>query len=201
MNTLPIIWVLTVDRPIQRFDDTVEHLNSLAIPWKQFNGFDNIRCRLNPVDTFDYDRVGERIGPKHIAATLSHMAIWYVMLYHPDDHFIVFEYDVRVQPHFREEYDRVMENLPSDWQVCNLGACCTAGREQTLIKDNIYECPVHLCGHAWMYRKTALPILIREHQKIHQPLDIAMVTQSLPLLKSYVVLPRIVEQHGTPLPI
>lgn len=201
MSTLPKIWVLTVDRPIVRFDETAQHLNDLGIPWERFNGFDNQLTRLNPVDTFDLDRVGERIGPKHIAATLSHMAIWHVMLYQPDDHFIVFEYDVRVQPNFREEYDRVMANLPSDWQVCFLGSCCTQGRRQTQISDNIWEVESPLCGHAIMYRRSALPILIREHQKIHQPLDIAMTTQSLPLLKSYVVLPRIVEQHGTPLPI
>lgn len=198
---LPRIWVLSVDRHIQRYDDTEIHLNQLGIPFEKFNGFDNQRCQLLPVQTFDFDRVGEKIGPKHIAATLSHMAIWYVMLYQSDDHFIVFEYDVRVQPNFAEQYAEVMSNLPEDWQIVNFGACCCAGREQTLVKGNVYKVAQPLCGHAIMYRKSALPILIREHQKIHQPLDIAMITQSWPLLKSFVVLPRIVEQHGTPLPI
>lgn len=201
MSALPKIWVLTVERPIARFEETSQHLNDLGITWERFNGVDNTRCQLLPIQTFDYDRVGEHIGPKHIAATLSHMAIWYVMLYQPDDHFIVFEYDVRVQPNFVEQYTEVTANLPDDWQVCFLGSCCTAGREQKHVKGNIFEVPMVLCGHAIMYRRSALPILIREHQKIHQPLDIAMVTQSLPLLRSYVVLPRIVEQHGTPLPI
>lgn len=197
---LPRIWVLSVERHIQRYDDTSIHLDRLGIPFEKFNGFDNTKTRLLPMDSFDFDRVGEHIGPKHIAATLSHMAIWFVMSYQPDDHFIVFEYDVRIATNFAEQYAEVMENLPDDWQVCFLGSCCCAGRKQTQIKGNVYEVEMPLCGHALMYRKSALPILIREHQKIHQPLDIAMVTQSLPLLKTYVVLPRIVEQHGTPLP-
>lgn len=198
--SLPRIWLLTVERPIARFDATAKHLDELGIHWDRFDGFDNQRTRLLPVDTFDFDRVGEKIGPKHIAATLSHMAIWYVMRYQPDDHFIVMEYDVRVQPNFAEQYAEVIENLPADWQVCFLGSCCTQGREHKHVKGNIYEVPMVLCGHCIMYHESALPILIRAHQNIHQPLDIAMVTQSLPLLKSYVVLPRIVEQHGTPLP-
>lgn len=197
---LPRTFVLTVGRPIKRFDDTAAHLDSLGIKWERFNGFDNQKCQLLPVRTFDLDRVGERIGPKHIAATLSHMAIWFVMSYQPADHFIVFEYDVRVQPNFAEQYAEVMANLPDDWQVVNLGACCCAGRTQEHVNGNIYRVAEPLCGHAMLYRKTALPILIREHQKIHQPLDIAIITQSWPLLRSFVVLPRIVEQHGTPLP-
>lgn len=199
--SLPRIWVLSVDRQIQRYDETAIHLDRLGIKFERFNGFDNQLTRLLPMDSFDFDRVGEHIGPKHIAATLSHMAIWYVMLYQPDDHFIVFEYDVRVQPNFAEQWAETLSNLPDDWQVVNLGACCCAGREQKHVKGNVYEVAEPLCGHAIAYRKTALPILIREHQKIHQPLDIAMITQSWPKLHAFVTLPRLVEQHGTPLPL
>lgn len=198
--SLPRTFVLTVNRPIQRFEDTARHLDSLGIKWERFNGFDNQLTQLLPVRTFDLDRVGEKIGSKHIAATLSHMAIWYVMMYQPDDHFIVFEYDVRVAPNFEEQYEEVMRNLPEDWQVCFLGSCCCAGRKQERVADKIYKVDMPLCGHALMYRKSALWPLIHAHQEIYQPLDIAMVKQSLPNLKSYVVLPRIVEQHGTPLP-
>lgn len=198
--TPPRIFVLTVDRPIARFDATAEHLNALGIKWEKFLGFDNQICRLNPVDTFDFDRAGERISPKHIAATLSHMAIWYVMLYQSDDYFWVLEYDARLTPDWEAKYEEAMSVLPKDWDVLFLGSCCCTGRPTTHIGKNVYEVKYPLCGHALMYRKKALWTLIKEQQKICMPLDIALYHQAFPKLRVYTILPPVVVQEGTPLP-
>lgn len=197
---LPKTWVLTVERPIARFDATAKHLDERGIDWQRFDGFDNERCQLSPVLTFDLDRVGERIGKKHIAATLSHMAIWYVMLYQPDDSFIVYEYDVELVPEFQEQFDRAMSVMPEDWDVIFLGSGCRTGRETIHIAENVYEIKYPLAGHGMMYRKKALPTLIREQQSIYQPLDIALFYQAFPLLRVYTIVEPIVNQRGTPLP-
>lgn len=196
----PRTLVLTIDRPIQRFSETAAHLDSIGLKWERFDGIDNQLCRLSPIQTFDLDRAGERIGPKHIAATLSHWSIWKVMSYQPDESFWVLEYDVRLVPDWRQQYATAMAAMPDDWQVIFLGSCCCEGRETLHIKDNVYEVKYPLCGHAIMYRNTALPILLREHQRIYQPLDIALMFQSLPKLRTYTILPAIVTQAGTPLP-
>lgn len=200
MIDLPKVWVLTVDRKIARFDVTIKHLNEQGIKWELFLGFDNERTKLTPVMTFDLDRAGERIGPKHIAATLSHMAIWYVQLYQPDDSFIVFEYDVELVSDWRSCYEEAMSVMPDDWDVVMLGSGCREGRETRHVAMNVYEVKYPLAGHAIMYRKKALPLLIREHQRIYQPLDIAMFFQSFPQLRVYTVVPPIANQRGTPLP-
>lgn len=196
----PRTFVLTVNRPIQRFDDTMKHLNSLKIQWERFNGMDNQLCRLSPVDTFDIDRVGEKIGSKHIAATLSHYMIWKVMMYQPEDSFWVLEYDVRMTIEWKAEYKEALAVLPEDWDMVFLGSCCCNGRETKFIGNNLYEVKYPLCGHAIMYRKKALPVLLQEHQKICMPLDVALYYQSLPKLRVYTILPPIVVQAGTPLP-
>jgi GR25 family glycosyltransferase involved in LPS biosynthesis len=197
---LPRTFVLTVNRPIYRFDVTAKHLDEIGIKWERFNGFDNQICKLLPVDTFDLDRVGEKIGSKHIAATLSHYLIWKVMEYQPDDSFIVLEYDVELPSDWKARYDEAMANLPEDWDVLFLGSCCCKGRPTTHIAGNIYEVKYPLCGHAMMYRKKSLPILLQEHQKICMPLDVALFYQSFPKLRVYTALPPIVNQRGTPLP-
>lgn len=200
MTLLPKTWVLTVDRHIARFEVTAKHLDELGVNWHRFDGYDNERCKLSPVMTFDLDRAGERIGSKHIAATLSHMAIWYVQLYQPDDSFIVYEYDVELAPDWRTQFNRAMKVMPDDWDVIMLGSGCRAGRETKHIAENVYEIKYPLAGHAIMYRKKALPVLIREHQRIYQPLDIAMFMQSFPLLRVYTIVEPIANQRGTPLP-
>lgn len=197
---IPRTFVLTVDRPIKRFDDTAAHLDSLGIPWERFNGLDNQKCRLLPVDTFDIDRAGERIGSKHIAACLTHYLLWKCMEMQPDESFIVLEYDARVPADFAERLEQIRADLPDDWQLCFLGSCCTEGRPKTHIRGDVYDVRYPLCGHGILYNRTALPILLRECQKIWAPLDIALFTNVLPLLKTYAVLPALVSQAGTPLP-
>lgn len=192
---------LTVDRHIQRFDDTAKHLDEQGIKWEKFTAFDNQICRLVPVETFDLDRAGERISPKHVAATLSHLAIWFVMLHQPDDTFIVCEYDVRFVEGWQEQYERAIKVVPEDYDVLMLGNCCTQGRPVTHIADNVYDVRYPLCGHCIQFRKKALPTLIKEQQRIFMPLDIALYHLAFPKLKVFTVLPQIVTQHGTPTPI
>jgi len=161
---------------------------------------DNTLCRLNPVDTFDLDRFGERIGPKHIAATLTHYMLWKVMCYLPENTFWALEYDVEFVPGWEQNYNEAMSVLPADWDIVFLGSCCCVGRHQRHIGKNLFEVRYPLCGHALMYNKKALPVLLEIHQKINMPLDIAMVYSSLPKLRVYTILKPIVQQRNNYLP-
>ncbi len=199
----PRTFVLTVDREIKCFNDTAAHLDEMGVKWERFNGFDNKICRLNAKDTFDLDRAGERLETKHVAATLSHYLVWKCMEYYlhgetddgtQEDSFWVLEYDVRLVHDWKETYQTALDNLPEDWDILFLGSCCCKGRPTTHIGGNVYEVKYPLCGHAQMIRKKALPTLLREHQKISMPLDIALFYLSLPKLKVYTVLPPIVQQ-------
>lgn len=196
----PPTFVLTVRRPIKRFEDTAYHLDSLGIRWERFDGFDNTITRLNAKDTFDLDRAGERLETKHVAATLTHYLLWAVMKYQPDDSFVALEFDVRFVDGWQEQFDKAMSVMPKDWDMIFLGSCCCLGREQTHIGENVYEVKYPLSGHAIMYRKKCLETLLTVHQKINMPLDIAMFYMSLPKLRVYTILPRICEQHNTFLP-
>lgn len=193
-------FVLTVDRKIRCFDETAKYLDEIGFTWERFNGFDNRICQLSPVQTFDFDRVGERITGKHVAATLSHILLWKVMSYSPEDRWWSFEYDVRMAPNWQQEYERAMSVMPDDVDIIFLGSCCCRGRPTTHIGENVYEVKYPLCGHAQEIRRSALPVLLQEQQKICMPLDIALYHQAFPKLKVMTILPPIVVQHGTPLP-
>ena len=209
----PRTFVLTVRRPIKRFDETVKHLDEQGIKWERFDGFDNQITRLNAKDSFDFDRAGERLETKHVAATLTHYLLWKVMQYQPDDSFVALEFDVRFVEGWRERYELAMRFLPRDWDLVYLGSCCCKGRETlpinmeigsggagAIVPTGMFEVKYPLCGHAIMYRKKSLETLLDVHQKINMPLDIAMYHISLPKLRVYTILPRIVEQHATFLP-
>jgi hypothetical protein len=117
----------------------------------------------------------------------------------PDDSFIVFEYDVVLHDPWEDMFDAATMHLPNDWDIVMLGSCCTQGRETTHIGGFIYEVKYPLCGHAIMYRKKALPVLLQECQRIYAPLDISLFYGAFTKLRVYTVLPSIVNQRGTPL--
>lgn len=196
----PRTFVLTVRRPIKRFDETTKRLDEQGIKWERFDGFDNQITRLQAMDTFDIDRAGERLQAKHVAATLTHYLLWKVMQYQPDESFVALEFDVRFVDGWRDQYEEAMSVLPDDWDLVNLGAACCAGRETYHVAKNLYDVRYPLSGHAWLYRKKCLETLLNIHQKINMPLDIAMFMNSLPKLRCYSILPRLCEQHNTPLP-
>lgn len=197
---IPRTFVLTVNRPIKRYDDTVRHLDEQGIKWERFDGLDNQKCRLNSKDSFDLDRAGERLETKHVAATLTHYLCWKVLSYLPDDSFWILEFDVRMVEGWREQYEKAMSVMPDDWQIIFLGSCCCKGRKTKHVAENVYEVHWPLCGHAIQVRQSALPTLLDVHQKINMPLDIALFYNSLPKLRVYTILPSIIGQHNTFLP-
>ena len=201
MIEVPRTFVLTVNRHIPKFDITAAHLDAMGIKWERFDAFDNRIFRLTPVDTFDVDRAGEHIGVTHVCAAMSHYMLWKVMMYLPEDVFWVLEFDAQFVPDWREKYEEAMSVLPPDWDIVFIGSCCCQGRHTTHVAKNLYEVRYPLCGHAIMYRKKALPILLQEHQRIWAPLDIAMTYDSLPKLRVYTILPRIVDQIQTWIPV
>ncbi len=203
---LPRVLVLTVNRQIQRFDDTAKHLDEQGITWERFEGFDNKICKLRAVETFDFDRAGDHLDVKHVAATLTHWAAWKVMSYQPDESFVALEFDVRFVDGWQDKFDEIVSSLPDDWDMVYLGNCCCKGRETyEVVKDGItskilFDVRYPLCGHAIWYRKKCLETLLMMHQKIDMPLDIAMYKLSLPMLRVYSVIPPIITQHNTFLP-
>lgn len=200
MVNQPRTFVLTINKRIPCFDETTAHLNALGLKWEPFYGMDNTICKMTPVDTFDNDRFGERIAPKHICAQLTHYMLWKTMVYLPETTFWVLEYDVEFLPGWEKAYNDAISVLPADWDVVFLGSCCCTGRWTNHIGKNLYDVRYPLCGHAIMYNKKALPVLIETHQKFYAPLDIAMAHDSLPKLNVYTILPAMITQRNTHLP-
>lgn len=202
MIAIPRTFVITVNRPepIPKYEATKKHLEEQGVAFEPFYGLDNKICKLLPVDTFDVDRKGDKICEVHVVAHLTHYLMWKVLSYLPEDAFWVLEYDALMEPGWREQYESAMAVLPDDWDVVFLGSCCTAGRPTTHIGNNLYEVKWPLCGHAIMFRKKALPVMLDVHQKVWAPLDIALYQDSLPKLRVYTILPRIISQRDTLIP-
>lgn len=199
IHELPRTFVLTVKKTWQRWEATRDHLKERGIDAEPFIGIDREVCKLDPVLTFDVNKPGEKLGRGPLVTYLSHYMLWCVLQWIPGDSFWVLEDDAEFIDDWRNQYSEAMSVLPDDWDVVFLGSCCAARMHKRHVGKNLYECRP-MCGHAMMYRKKALPTLLRVHQKIWGPLDIAMMHESLPQLRVYSILPRIVNQRWSFIP-
>ena len=197
---IPRTFVLTIPRAQEKYEQERKHLEENGIPSEPFYGLDVERTKLLPVDTFDVDRVGDKICSRHIVAQLTHYLAWKVLSYLPGDAFWLLEYDAYFKPDWKAQYEQAMAVLPDDWDIVFLGSCCCRGRESRHIGNNLYEVKYPLCGHAVMYRKKSLAVMLDVHQKIWAPLDIALMYDSLPKLRVYTILPRLASQRNTVIP-
>jgi hypothetical protein len=201
IHTLPRIFVLTVRKTWQRWLTTQAHLEKQGIPGAEpFIGFDKFVWQFSTEYTFDLNAPGERLGWGPLATYLSHYMVWKTLSYLPEDVFWVLEDDAEFIDNWRYVYSEAMKSLPDDWDVVFLGSCCAEGVGGHPIGPCLWDVRWPLCGHAMMYRKKAFGTLLSIHQKIWAPLDIAMKMDSLPHLKVFTILPRIVNQRGSSIP-
>jgi len=189
--SIPRTFVLTIKRRLPEFEAMRKALADRGIAAEPFLGMDSAITRLDHLDTFDLDAPGGKIGLKGVTLCLHYYQMWKVLSYLEGDRFWVLEDDAEFDKDWRERYDSAMAVLPDDWDVVFMGSCCTEGRPCISVGNNLYESQWPMCTHAMMYRKKALPTLLEVHEKIWAPIDIAMVTASLPKLRVYTILPRI----------
>jgi hypothetical protein len=212
--THPRAFILTVRKTLPKCEATLKRLQSVGVSAEIFFGLDAAAMNLSPNNYYERNGVslgidlktggplaGEKIGHRPVAACLSHLMMWKVLSYMPEDSFWCLEDDVEFSVNWKEAYALAMAHLPADWDIVFIGSCCAHGRPTTDLGGGLYEVKYPLCGHALQIRKKALPILIEAHQRIWAPLDIAMFHDSLPLLKVYTVLPRMCGQKNTFIPV
>lgn len=169
---------------------------------------------LSTSHTYEVDHPGSGfiMGPQPVGCWLSHYMLWSCLLranadpadaakLSRDDHFLVLEVDAKLCDDFPGRLKQAIADAPLDFDFLYIGNCCAAGREQTLIQGSVYACKQMLCTHGYVIARRCLPLVLRTLRRIWAPIDIQLTMEVFPQLKTYVVLPRMVEQFDTELPL
>jgi GR25 family glycosyltransferase involved in LPS biosynthesis len=133
------------------------------------------------------------IPPESIGCIMSHWILWQILLRANQDEFLVFEDDVKLCENFKILLLQFMENLPKDWEFSFVGrGGNVSGKEVApgIIKPNYPP----FCTHAYLVKKSALPLLIQTNEMAWAPIDIQLQKKSLPHLKHYVAEPPLARQ-------
>lgn len=140
---------------------------------------------------------GAMLTSKSVGTWISHRTLWAACLLLKDEEFLLLEDDAFFPSDWATRLSHISREVPSDWDLINIGACCAMDKPRELITGSIYTVTGGpMCLHAYLVRRRALLTLIETQDEAGcaAPVDISAMLHSYPLLKCYTVLPRIVEQ-------
>ncbi len=178
------------------------HFKDVGIEAEEFSAISANESGLVTVHPYEVDNPGSgwKIGPKPTSCWVSFYMLWSALNLLPDEYFLTLEWDAQFPTDWKERTDRALRAVPKDFDMLFLGSCCCGDQSKTHISDEIYDVRYPQCGHATIIAKKALPVILRTQRKVYAPIDISLKFHTLPQLKVYTVLPRIVNQFSTVLP-
>lgn len=144
---------------------------------------------------------GYRVPPKVVGIFLSHYTAWMACSLMDDDHFFIMEDDALFCTGWKERLDQVMKDVPPDFDMLYVGSCCCKDKPTEQVKGEVFVVEWPLCLHAYIIARKALPIFIRTQRNCYAPIDVALAIHTLPYMKAYTVLPRIVSQRYLDVPV
>lgn len=179
------------------------HFGERGFQAECFNGISAAASGLRTIFPYERDAPGSNwnIGAKPVATWLSFYMLWSALNLLPEEHFLTLEWDCKLPVDWLLRTERALRDVPKDFDLLYLGSCCTGDKPKKRLDGagNVYQVDP-LCGHATIVAKKALPVMLRTQRKVYAPIDISLLLHTLPLLKTYAVLPRIADQFDTEIP-
>lgn len=142
------------------------------------------------------------ISAHSVGNILGHFMIWSSLAFmtaKEEDYWWVLENDADFYPNWKRVLDESLQDgdVPDDWDIIFPGSCNTKGKMVEPVGTHLYRVEYPLCTHAMIIRRKALSVLLETQAIAWAPIDIQLNLLTLPKLKTYTVLPRVVGQIAT----
>jgi len=192
-------FALTLSETPERTAKAKAHFDEHGVKAQFINGIHAEKFGLLTTHAYEVDHPGSgyRIPPKHVGMCLSHYIAWTVCSFFSDESFLILEDDAQFAPDWKSRYHAAMAHLPQDWDLFYIGSCNCELSQKDHIGGEVFKVVNPMCTHAILIRNKAIPVLLETQRKIWAPIDLSLIFRSLPKLKTYCLLPRIVSQFDT----
>lgn len=165
----------------------------IGMPVQFWNGINGVTFGLKTFLPAHHDWF---TGPRIIGINLAHWILWRCIEFLDYDIFMVFEDDVGFHPQFDTLWATMMAQLPADWQMCYIGACCIKNNPFKPVSDNIIVAKNPMATHAYMFKKEIVGIMIDGCASARNPIDQEIVFSVLPKVRHYTMRPSLATQQG-----
>lgn len=120
---------------------------------------------------------GFPLKPGHIGLNLTHWSLWQHIWLSGHEEAIVFEDDATLCENFQKELATSAAALPGGWQFAFVGYCCGDDKPQHRVNDRVSAIHWPMCTHAYVVRRSALPILMDHCNVAEFPIDIQLTNR------------------------
>jgi GR25 family glycosyltransferase involved in LPS biosynthesis len=199
MNVLPKIFCLTLKDTPQRKEYAERHFKQNGLEVEFFDGINGAKFGLRTTIPYKDDNPD---GPDYfikqgrIGCLLSHYMLWQTLWHLPYEEILILEDDAFLCENFQERFLEFKKQLPDDWQYVFVGHCCLPPEDyQIKLTDNIITTThAPMCTHAYMIKKSSIPILLDTNHQAWSAVDIQIQKKTLKILKHYVFIPPLIDQ-------
>ena len=198
---LPNVRAITLGDTPARTARLTTHLKERGIEWTPFGGINAIRWGLHTLNTYEFDNPGSgyMTAQKHVGLGLSHYNLWTLQQELGHQEMTILEDDAIFCEDWEARYTEGREHLPEDWDILMIGSAHCQYRAKEQISGPIWAVYWPITTHAYIVNVKAIPTLLRTQQHSGAPIDLSLTLRTFPLMNVYTLLPRIAEQHLTPL--
>lgn len=156
----------------------------------------NIGLLPEQYNKLEFPTLNVKLSFGEVGCALSHYLLWNLLKYLPEEEFFILEDDCMFCEDFVNKFKNIYSSLPTDWEMAYVG----------WIKYGYDIIPIHIseglsiripsATHAYIIKKSALPILINSLHPINSPIDLQIIDKALKKLKYYVFDPSLIEQKS-----
>ena len=199
MIPLPKIFCLTLKDTPKRREYAEYHFKQHGLDVSFFEGINGKKFGLKttiPYKDDNPDGDDYFIKQGRIGCLLSHYMLWQTLWHLHHEEILILEDDAFLCENFHERFLEFKKQLPDDWQYVFVGHCCLPPEDYQLKVTNNIITTTHapMCTHAYMIKKSSIPILLDTNHSAWAAVDIQIQKKTLKILKHYVFMPPLVEQ-------
>lgn len=198
MNKLPRTFCITLKETPLRTKLFLEEAIKTGIQPIIFNGIFGPQMKLTPRLTNELECPGQNIYMTDgaVGCYLSHYMLWNVLLYQPDDEFLILEDDAIFADGFLEKFHSVYSRLPSNWKMAYVGWLPYGNDKNKIVVDEGICIKQPSATHAYLIKKSALKLACDSIQPCCSPLDLTIGAKFLSCIKFYVFDPPLITQRS-----
>lgn len=190
---------ITLPETPERQQAAREHFQQRGVKVEFLHGIHGEAFGLSTKHPYEVDHPGSGyiVSPKHVGLHLSHYMAWSICQQLPDERFLILEDDAEFCTGWKHRLERSIADAPADFDMLYVGSCNCAGASKYRVKGDVWCVHWPQCTQAYIVARKAIETLLATQRHCWAPIDLSLIFRSLPHLKVWTVLPRIVGQRRT----
>lgn len=181
------IYCINLDKRIDRWNQAKEEFDKNKLNIERVSGIDGSSLNLE---------FPEEIKEGAVGCALSHLFTLKIAKQNNLNSFLLLEDDIVFSDNMNEKFFKILDQVPSDWDMLYLGGQHFHGMNLKQIDENVYKCEYTLAAHSVAFRNTVYDRFINSIIDITKPCDIHYA-ESHREINAYVLIPHLTWQRNT----